>query len=861
MYESFFKTKPIALWDLVPNSSLAVYQRGNCSACVDSIKRSSWALLFREKLTRRNVGDTTISSVYFNLLSESQLISMHQTTKHDFELAFYLNKVSDKVWRDAMKAAKFVKRDRLFSGLTIEEVSVNKTIIAWVDIADYRVISFSPVLIEDVIRAVQDKEGQSFKKNLMQVSTLPTVKNDGGDVLINLKMFTNALSLFAENGFDSPLNIGTATVLDVKRNGGTLVLNGFTDVDSADRNALLTVFETQTPVAFGLKKFVSNDAQFVAHFGFSDCLELGTRLQNLTNNTTRKSLMDALQIKEGDIASLYAGLGKELALVSMEVAANQSSTVLMIGIKGSGDWMKILDRVAEDVSVDTVFSEFYSNYTIKKIESKGFVELIFPILKKQFNEIYYTQVGDAVLMGDDLRSLKMQLNDIEGENTWGKSVEKNRFLESTLLESNVSFFVDPTKSKKLVTDMLYSEWRTFFKANNSLLETIGLSAFQFSNLNENFYTNICLTFSPTSPSMKMERRKEVFVNLATGVASSVYSVKNHNDRSYEVLLQDSSYNVCLINQSGAILWQKKLDGFIKSSVEQIDFYANGKLQYLLSTEKKLYIIDRLGNYVEGYPVDLSFAASAIRSIDYDYSKKYRFVLMDKMGVVRMTDKQGKVLDGWTGLQTGGELLSSPKHFRIAARDYIAMLRKDGKFLLYNRRGERLSGFPVDLKGRSRDDFYLQVGAKNEKTAFVFVDGEGYRVKVGLNGEEISRETLVKPMIETHFKLVNELTGKSYVIVRQDNKSLTIMNDQLQEVVVNEFIGLNNAQVQHFDFGSGNVFYTIVDTDQDLGYVYSVEGKLLTEQPIECSHLTLLWEKNILKTVTTFNNRLQLQELE
>ncbi len=133
--------------------------------------------------------------------------------------------------------------------------------------------------------------------------------------------------------------------------------------------------------------------------------------------------------------------------------------MLMVDVKGSGNWMQTLDKIATNTSIDTVFVEQFSVYSIKRIPVGGLVELIFPILSKKHTELYYVQVGNAFMLSDDLRAVKLILEDFDQENTWGKSIEKNRFLESTLLESNISLFADPSRCAKI----------TFVPINRSLL--------------------------------------------------------------------------------------------------------------------------------------------------------------------------------------------------------------------------------------------------------------------------------------------------------------------------------------------------------------------------------------------------------
>jgi hypothetical protein len=866
VYTEYAGQRSLAIWDLVPSSAVAVYEKGKCEECADSVLKTPLHSLMSIGLLRNYKNDSVVTNSLTRLTYQAALVSMHKTTRSRFDVVYYLDKSrAERAWIDiqnglSKRSAKFSVRNRVLNGVTIRELVLATTSITWADIEDFRVISMTPILVEDVIRTVQDETGKSFKNWMKGVGSIATVKSDGGNVFFKLNEFVGAASLFTD--LPDALLLGNATVLDVKKVDESLVLNGFTDVDSSDHQSLLSFFQEQSPVPFELKKYISNDAHYVLSLGISDGVAFGKRLSAVPPAVEQDLLESKLHLTKATVARLFETIGTEIALFSIETSASESSRLLLINTKGFDYWQQTLDGLAERTKVDTFFVEQFSEYTIKKISTPGLVQLMFPTIIRDFDETYYAQIGTTFVLAEDIIALKIALEHIDQENTWGKSVGKNRFLETTLLESNVGFYVDPAKTEKLVLDKLNEEWRKIFVENKSLYRKLNFSAVQFSHLNDNFYTHANLTFSKGRVAEKENNRPtELVVSLNSGIYSRPIVVKNHNDKKFEILLQDSAQILYLIGKGGGIIWQRKLDGLIRGNVEQIDFYANGKLQYLLATDKSVYIIDRLGNSVNPFPADLGFAPEHLNVIDYDHSKKYRFLFADKKGVLRMMDMQSQFLDGWKALNTGSELLDKPRHHRIAGKDYVSVLQKNGLFALYSRRGELLKNFPVELKGRPIGDYYLNTGDRNEKAHFIFVLADGLRVRLDLNGKEISRETLVKPLLDTHFKLIKEAKEKSYAIIRQDNKSLSILNDQLQTIVTNDFVGLNSTKIAYYDFGAGHVFYTAVDTDQDLGYVYDGEGKLLNVQPFECEGLSLVWEQNQAKVALTYGSTLRISSLQ
>jgi hypothetical protein len=83
-----------------------------------------------------------------------------------------------------------------------------------------------------------------------------------------------------------------------------------------------------------------------------------------------------------------------------------------------------------------------------------------------------------------------------------------------------------------------------------------------------------------------------------------------------------------------------------------------------------------------------------------------------------------------------------------------------------------------------------------------------------------------------------MSRKSYIITRQDAKQLSILNEEGNEIVVNNFVGTNPIDVKYYDFGAGKVYISVTDLSQDLSFIYDGKGKLLTPTPVEGESIEL-----------------------
>src|SRR5690606_36538884 len=135
-----------------------------------------------------------------------------------------------------------------------------------------------------------------------------------------------------------------------------------------------------------------------------------------------------------------------------------------------------------------------------------------------------------------------------------------------------------------------------------------------------------------------------------------------------------------------------IDGQIVGDVTQIDFYKDGNLKLLFSTDKSLYVIDRDGEDIPGFPLTPGYRIDQVNVIDYNKSKDYRFLLADDSGNIYMYDKNGDNLEGWTPRSMDYRLTIPPSHMRVRARDVIFALEERGVLKSMTRRGGLYPGF-------------------------------------------------------------------------------------------------------------------------------------------------------------------------
>lgn len=873
VYEKFLLKPRPTPWDLVPLGAVAVYEASTCTECIEPVKKTSiWEIIMKAALYQKDQDSIQSIVTLLTRHKTGSLASLHVTKKDDFDFVFYLpladqneRIVLEATIDDWKKKPGMRSSQREFNKTIINELSTTDAVFSWTFLENTWIGSFTPFLVEDVIR-VYGEGKPAFRESLANIYQLPKLKNDAGNLYIHLKNFSRWLSVFSpDKNLDLVQHFGQAAVLDIKAAEKNLVLNGFS-LEEAAGESVLSVFNGQFPTSFGIKQFVSNRTVILASYGISEGEDFGSKLsqypaRNKIYDDTLGQISRSLKV---NIRDLYASVDNEMGICYVESAGRSLSKVLIVETEKADTWMTTLNTLAEKLSVDTVFFETYSGYEIRQLPLYRFPEKLFAPFVTGFDQMYYTAVGNTLFIGEDLEQLKVFLEDIDREETWGKSVQQNRFLESTLLESNVSLYVNTPRIWNILKGSLNEKWNDFIDDNQKLLDEVGMGAVQFSHLNENFYTNVSWQFEQPDMSEAGESpANEVIISaFEAQLPGKPYVVKSHVDRTNEVLLQDSTNRIHLVSSRGKVLWSLMMEGPIIGDVFQVDYYKNGKLQYFFATEEKIHIIDRLGNYVPPFPVTVKpRSIEFVSLVDYDHSKNYRFLIADKSGKIWMYDKEGNNLDGWNPNNVGNGLFTAPRHHRVRGKDYIVAMRRDGKAYVMNRRGEPLKGFPLNLDARPTGDYFLEVGSRSDNTNFVVVSRDGFRIKFNLEGRIDTRETLIKSSVDAQFSLVKEHDDKSYCMIRQEAKGLAVLDKNGNPIVTNAYVGMNPVDVHYFDFGAGRLYYLITDRIQNLTYVYDQQGKLMASPPLESYFCSLQPSKSGKVTVyLTYQRSLMIKSL-
>lgn len=838
-------SETISHWELINENSIFVIEINNSSP--EILNSNSLKYLV---YTPVNVLYDSILPHHLLDTISSALLAIHQISKEQIDWVYFRTVSNKEIITKHFEESKNNKRN--FEGLVIYEKKVSENIsIATTIIDRILVISGTSLLVEDAIRIYSS--GQTSLIGPAHSKLFKLVDSNEGTLFINLnsiKKFIESITIDTNNkGME--LNGSILTNLNISE--GRISMNGYS-AELNDSLSLLSLLSGQKPVSFGIRDVIPLQSAAVLLYGITDFKKW---------NNQKAPLLIRENDLLFDVDKFLQYLKNEIAVVYLN-QNDQPAPVLLFRSSNIGEQIIQLEKFADQVSSqegDSTYQEYYLDSKIGLIQKKRILNSIFKPLFRTDEVFYFTSVRDYMLISHDVELLKVVLDNIDQEETWGRSLDWNKFLQTTLPETSIGLYYDVGNAIPILNNVLTPKWK-------GILDSLSLhqndkGAIQFSHLDDYYF----FSFNHSFESRRVGKSTTGFAKsliFEKELISRPISVKNHLNGQTELIVQDIQHNLHLMTLNGNVEWKVNVGSSLKGDISQIDFYKNRKLQIVFATENKIHVIDRLGRYVDGFPKQVTTSGiEFLEIVDYDKSKNYRFLIADKTGNLFLMNKQGTILEGWSPNAVKQKLFASARHYRILGKDYFVAIQKDGVVYLFNRKGEPLKNFPLKLNIEPAGDFYLERSNSFSDNLFNVVSSEGLLIKFDLLGRINMKDVLSKNSTSSKFSLVVAESKKEYVVCRSDQKDIAFFNPKGKVIFESPHSGSGFFEFAFDDKIVGEPIYAIIDKSQDFIYVYDKVGKRLHKGPIEGAFGPYLLRNKSSKGIdlySVFNNSINITEL-
>lgn len=619
-------------------------------------------------------------------------------------------------------------------------------------------MSSSSILIEESIRQLQSEH------SLNDVAAFEEIKKTRGknvdaNLYVNIKRLARSFSLLSNKDFyyffKKGIYLGSWMSLDVSIKNNDISLSGF---HSNKLGELMNLCATQEPRAISIDKLVPSYTQLLLSITISDIESFKTNFENFIIRGKlvkqhKKILAKSENITGVNPQDLLFSLGlEEIALAITGNTIEDKFCVLKLKNRefAHGEMQKFINTYAqkENKLVNSYLHKYVlgdSNmFNIYSLPENVCLSSIFGDIFNLKGDNCFVFIDDYLVFANSIKELKVFINNVILENTLYNSKDY-KLLEdyysqksNLLLYCNMSTFLNNFSKlfKKSIQKEIISNSKHIRK-----FKSIGL---QLINENDFIYNNLFVKYDSVQ---NVEARKIWSLKLDTNLVRMPEILPSHILTKHVCIIQDLTNKIYFINYLGEIISSKQINSPIVGDIHPIDFYNNGKIQYIFSTKDEIHCLDIQSKNVASYPIYLNYTTTkGISVFSYDSKKDYRIFVPSNKKIYVYT-KEAKKVKGWVFKDTKDTIIRKIQYFKLKGKDYIVVVDKN-KIYMLNRRGQERLKIKTKIQLSESNIFYLKK-QKDTKLEYlltssitgdiinIFFNGDLKIQKVGVNEKEHS----------------------------------------------------------------------------------------------------------------------------
>lgn len=674
------------------------------------------------------------------------LISLHETSKASFDFLYFYSLpdlTKQPVAEDFIKSTQSSNMpiQREHEGVTISTLRFkNKREFSYAFAKGVLIASFNSALVERSIAQLNSGASLQTDKHFSSILNSAGEKVDG-NIYVNYKRLPGFLTQLVSPAHSAMAgSIGSFAAwsgVDVTIRPNEMMMSGFTAIDSA--GSYLGIFAKQKPQDIKLTSIIPASTSNFIFYGISSFTAFREDHQRyLQQSKQDHSVPDSLLEAFSSSAerSLLSWIGNEMALVITEpLSADLTENSFAIFHSNDIEEAKrsvnsFADSVHShlDIKPDTANID---GYTIRQLPLPGIIP---HLLGPPFGSVkgsFYTSIGDYIIFGNSAAAIQQFIRSYLSEATLANDAYYSSFAEDNLSgDANLYIYSNIARSPNVYKAYTSEEQSREIEKHIDTYRRFQAAAIQFGSNSKQFYTNV---FIKHNPIYKEESGSLWELPLDTTISSKPWLVKNHNTNGKEVFVQDDSNNIYLVSNTGKLLWSREMPEKIMSDVYQVDGLNNGKLQLLFNTPSHIYVIDRNGKDMKGFPVKLnSPATNGLALIDYENNHDYRILIACENKRLLNLKLSGALVEGWAFDKTAYHVTLPVQHVNAGGKDNLIAIDSKGKVYVLDRHGKERLTIKEHINKPVRS-FYIEEGKDIAGTVILTCDSIGNIIRFGLNG--------------------------------------------------------------------------------------------------------------------------------
>lgn len=554
------------------------------------------------------------------------------------------------------------------------------------------------VYVSDDLKTIETHVNLKKEESLAYHKSYLNLLHTNGKQKTSVFLNTTSTRLFNSDLLNSPSLYATDFQLN------QLSLSGFSEIDTTTVFHALTNQKPQTIDFYA--KLPDNPISFSA-ISLSNPILFYSKLVFGIHKETWDNLNDTALY---DIKSEFLNT-LEKGLLSANYQINQSNQSLSLIETNDIEKNKILFHLISD----SVFTHG-DNFIFRIKENYN---TLFSWLQKDIKNTYVSVSKNTIAYCTSLEMVNLYLNAINSGYTLSKNAQFMNYASNNLkVNCNYLYYeqtelLKDTKQKSLLNiDQLNLKGYPYTHASFIATSSKSLMQVRLNFLKENNKSNELNT-----PNYLWSYQAD------SSHIKNIHMFTNHTTQEHEIVFQDNSNTLFLINSTGTLIWKRKLSEPILSKMYTVDKFKNGKLQLLFNTRNHIHIIDRTGKDVEGFPIETpQDITSPISLIDYDNANDYRIFIACADHKIYNYSLNGMKTEGYIPFQTNHPVELPISYVKVGLSDYLITADISGNIYAFSRKGLGR----IDFKNKTIKNLnHLQIveGTNIENTNLIYVDDE------------------------------------------------------------------------------------------------------------------------------------------
>lgn len=675
-------------------------------------------------------------------------------------------------------------------------------------------LSFSSIILENSLRQLDTDISLMNNKGYKKIQKTAGHSVDG-NLYINYKEFSRIALLWSNKNHKDDISAlkTTAdwTVLDFYNKKNTWTFNGFTFTNDSTGN-YQNIFLKQKPQAVTIPEVLPGNTSAFIIFGLSDLGRFNTDYRKYLEFSGQSTpyLKDMGKIKKEtgvDVEKMiYPLIDKEIAVAFTDIDNADEAGSNSFGIiktinktQAEEEFLRLIEGYAtinneKESSVrGNLKIDDQTNFEIYKMPYPGLLKRLFGNLFSKTEANFFTFIDNYMIFGKSKKSLGDFIHYKILKKTLGDDKNYLQFAENLTSTSNFFFYSNIARTPVFGASFCNEALSRIITDNISTFQKFQAVAFQFSSSNDMLYNNICIKYNPV---FKDEPRTMWETRIDTLTTSRPVMVENIQTDEKCIFVQDMNNQVYLINSVGRIVWKVDVKEKIRSSIYQVDYFKNKKLQFLFSTKNYIHVIDILGNYVKQFPLKLrSPASNGVTLADNDKKRNYKYFIAGEDKKIYAYSKEGNVLKEWKFKGTDNIVKSDIQFFESDKKDYV-VFSDVRKTYITDRKGNIKIKPEKDFIRSRNNVFYLKEDKKGP--CLVTTDTAGKIFLVSMDGDVASFN--ITTVSSGHYFIFDDINGdgnKEYIFA--DRNKITAFKGNKTEIYSRDLDGEITEKPVIFNF--------------------------------------------------------------